>query len=202
MAAAIEPAPILLTVVSSISVSVRWSIHGSTMESSSVLCSNRAAILVVLCAFVCHAQMTHRDLCQAELAICQALLGAFGAKKGEGTSATRGRHRQNRHAVLGIQRCLRTPPFRPACTDCVRIGARALRMYVRPARAVQSLVHSSARTRAARCSWPVARSTPSRTQRAAQRGCGSAERTAVRAGGRPARVSAPADRAFIFTILA
>jgi hypothetical protein len=54
------------------------------MESSSVLCSNRAAILVVLCAWLCHAQMTHQDACEAVFAKCQALLGAFGAKKAEG----------------------------------------------------------------------------------------------------------------------
>jgi hypothetical protein len=51
-------------------------------------CRNRAAILVVLATFgvVCHAQMTPQDAsgvtsCEAELASCQAVLGALGTKK-------------------------------------------------------------------------------------------------------------------------
>jgi hypothetical protein len=101
---------------------------------------------------------------------------------GRGRSATRGR---NRHAVLGIRRCVRTPPFRPAC---MHTAARALRLCV-PARAVQGHMHSSARTRAAQCSRPTPRSTARRAQRAAQRGCGTVKRTAVRAWTQQARVS-------------
>ncbi len=50
-------------------------------------CRGRAAILVVLATFgvVCHAQMTPQDAyiasCEAELAKCQAVLGAVGTKK-------------------------------------------------------------------------------------------------------------------------
>jgi hypothetical protein len=50
------------------------------------LCRNRAATLVVLITFgvICHAQMTPQDACQAELAKCQVVLGAVGAKEAEG----------------------------------------------------------------------------------------------------------------------
>ena len=59
-------------------------------DSLLVRCRGRAAILVVLATFgvVCHAQMPPQDApgvtsCEAELASCQALLGAVGTKKAE-----------------------------------------------------------------------------------------------------------------------
>ncbi len=60
------------------------------MQSSLVRCRGRAAILVVLATFgvVCPAEMAPHDAsgitsCEAELAKCQALLGAVGAKEAE-----------------------------------------------------------------------------------------------------------------------
>jgi hypothetical protein len=43
-------------------------------------------MLVVLITFgvICHAQMTPQDACQAELAKCQVVLGAVGAKEAKG----------------------------------------------------------------------------------------------------------------------
>ena len=167
-------------------------------DSSFFRCRSRAPILVVLATFgvVCNAQVTPQDAsgvtsCEAELASCQAVLGAVGTRKAEDvvplaavTAETGTPSSASKSARL---RC--SPPIRLACTDCVRKDARALRVCKRTARAVQGHVRSSARTRAARCSRPTARSTPSRTKRAAQRGCGTVKRTAVRAWARPARVS-------------
>ncbi len=101
---------------------------------------------------------------------------------GQRRSAARGHH-----AVLEPQRydtafARRRLAF--ACADCMSTNSLA----------VQGRVRSSARTRAARCRRPTARSTPSRAQPAAQSCCGTVERTAVRAGGRPAGVSPLAAR--------
>jgi hypothetical protein len=130
--------------------------------------------------------------CETELASCQAVLGAVGTKKAEDgvpLAAAAAETGTPSSASTGARLRCSPPPIRPACTDCVRIDARALRVCTRTARAVQSHVRSSARTRAARCSRPTARSTPSRTQPAAQPCCGTVKRTAVRAWARPARVS-------------
>jgi hypothetical protein len=167
-------------------------------------CRGCATILVVLATFgvVCHAQMTPEDAsgvtsCETELASCQAVLSAVGAKKAEdvvplaAAAAETGKcHCTPSSASRGARLRCSPPPIRLACTDCVRIDARGLRVCTRTARAVQSHVRSSARTRAARCSRPTACSTkPSRTQRAVQSCCGTVKRTAVRAWARPAGVS-------------
>ncbi len=141
-------------------------------------------MLVVLVTFgvICHAQMRRPDAsvvksCDTELAICQALLGAVRAK--EATNVVR---------LAAITPSLnpngaRThPPAAVWPSHARTAGAKT-------ACSVQSRVRSSARTRAARCSRPTSRSIARRAQRAARRGCGSVECTAVRAGARPARPS-------------
>jgi hypothetical protein len=163
-------------------------------------CRSCATILGVLATFgvVCHAQMTPQDdasgatSCETELASCQAVLSAVGTKKAEDgvpLAAVTAETGTPSSASKGARLRCSPPPIRLACTDCERIDARPLRVYTRTARAVQGHLRSSARTRAARCSRPTARTTPSRTQRAAQPCCGTVERTAVRAWARPARVS-------------
>jgi hypothetical protein len=179
-------------------------INGFTVtrsESSLARCRGCASILVVLATFgvVCHAQLTPQDdasgvdtSCEAELASCQAVLGTVGTKNAEDVvplAAVTAETGTPSSASKGARWRCSPPPIRPACTDCVRIDDRALRVCTRTARAVQSHVRSSARTRAARCSRPTARTTPSRTQPAAQPCCGTVERTAVCASASPARVS-------------
>ena len=168
-------------------------INGSTVfgsDSSLARCRGCATILGVLATFgvVCHAQMTPQDAsgattsCEAELASCQAVLGAVGTKKAEDVvplAAVTAETGTPSSASEGARLRSSPPPIRLACTDCV--DARPLHVYARPARAVQGHVRSSARTRAARWSRPTARSIPSRTQPAAQLCCGTVKRKAVRA---------------------
>jgi hypothetical protein len=159
-------------------------------------CRSRAAILVVLATFgvVCHAQITPQDAsgvtsCEAELASCQAVLGAKKAEDVVPLSSVTAETGTPSSASKGARIAFYSPPIRLACTDCVRIDARALRVCARPAHVVQGHLRSPARTRAARCSRPTPHSTPSRTQPAAQPCCGTVERTALGAWARPARVS-------------
>ena len=172
-------------------------------------CRGCASILVVLATFgvVFHAQMTPHDAsggtsCEAELANCQALLAAVGAKEAKGvlslssvTAETGTPSSASEVAQIAFYPAAdppalpSPPPIRQASTGCVGIDAGTLRVCARPARAVQGHVRSSARTRATRCSRPTTRSTPSRTQRAAQPCCGTVQRIAVLAWARPARVS-------------
>jgi hypothetical protein len=168
-------------------------------DSSLARCRGCATFLGMLATFgvVCHAQLTPQDAsgvpsCETELASCQAVLGAVGTKKAEHAvplAAVTAETGTPSSASKGARLRCSPPPIRLACTDCVRIDARALRVCMRTARAVQSHVRSSARTRVARCSRPTARTTPSRTQPAAQPCCGTVKLTAVRAWVRPARVS-------------
>jgi hypothetical protein len=119
---------------------------GSTtvaVESSSVLCRNRAAILVVLIAFgaICHAQMTHQYACEAELAKCQAVLGAVGVEEAEGfvqLAAIVAETGTPSSASKGARLRSSPPPIR---TDC--IDARVLCVCVRRVnRVVQGRVSS------------------------------------------------------------
>jgi hypothetical protein len=168
-------------------------------DSPLVCCRGRAAILVALAAFgvVCRAQMTPQDAsgvtsCEIQLASCQAVLGKVGARGADGLVplvAIMTETGTPFSASKGARVRSSPPTIHQACTGCASIDSRTLRVCARPARAVQGRVRSSARTRAARCSRPTPRSLPSRPQRAAQPCCGTVERTAVRAGGRPARVS-------------
>jgi hypothetical protein len=120
-------------------------------------------ILVALVSFgsVSHAQKprsvaSDSKSCDSELAICQALHGIVGGK-------------QAKDAV----RLAATTPSSESAGALSHSPAAVWPSHARAAcsqtaRAVQGRVRSSARTRAARCSWPVARSIQSRTQRAAQ----------------------------------
>jgi hypothetical protein len=132
-------------------------INGFTLVGSDsylARCRGRAAILVVLATFgvVCHAQLTPQDAsgvtsCEADLAKCQALLGAVGAKEAEGfvhLAAVTAETGTPSLAAKGARLRSCPPLIRLACTDCVRIDARALRVCARPARAVQGHVRSSA----------------------------------------------------------
>ena len=98
------------------------------------LCRNRAAVLVVLITFgaVCHARRTHQEACQAELAKCQALLGAVGAGTGTPSSASEGAliafwpatdwhsmHRLHAHRCHGRCACARGKPV-PCRVTCAR----------------------------------------------------------------------------------
>jgi hypothetical protein len=81
---------------------------------------SRAAILVALITFglVCHAEMTHQDACQAELANCRALLGAVGAKEAKDVvhlAAVIDKTGTPSSASKGAR--LRSPPIFLACTD-------------------------------------------------------------------------------------
>jgi hypothetical protein len=175
------------------------------VDSSLDRCRSRAAILSALVAFgvVCHAQMARPDpsdvkSCETELANCQALLVAVGAKdakdlvqplaiiaKPPGTPSS---------AAKGARLRSSPPPIRLACADCMGLHAGAPRVCARPARAVQSQVRLSSRTWSTRCSRPTARIFRCRTQRAVRAACGNVERTAVRAWARSARVG-PSHRA-------
>ena len=207
-AIAIEPAP-----CGSHCTCPSSQINGFTVvgtDSYRARCRGCATILVVLATFgvVCHAQMTPQDAsgitsCEAELAKCQAVLGAVGAKEAKDVAplaAVAAETGTPSSASEGARWRSSPPPIRPACTDCVRIDAVALRVCARPARAVQGHVRSAARTRAMRCSRPAPRSTPRRTQRAAQPCFGTAERTAVRAWAQPAWVSTGRSRLYYFSL--
>jgi hypothetical protein len=137
-----SPAPFIIHLVASLQSTHLSLVHGSTavaLESSSVLCRNRAAILVALIAHgvICHARMTHQDACQAELVICQAALRSVGAKKtddvlplaaviaeaGTPVSASQGaleRHRFVEHACAQTCTCARGQPlpWRVRCARC------------------------------------------------------------------------------------
>jgi hypothetical protein len=122
-------------------------INGSTVvgsDSSLARCRGCATIIVVLATFgvVCHAQMTPQDAsgvtsCEAELASCQAVLGADGTKKAEDIvplAAVTAKTGTPSSASKGARLRRSPPPIRLACTDCVRIdraspcraGSRAL----------------------------------------------------------------------------
>jgi hypothetical protein len=163
-------------------------------------CRGRAAILVGLATFgvVCRAQMTPQDApgvtsCEIQLATCQAVLGKVGARGAVGLlprAAIMAETGTSSSASKGAR--LRSSPIvckSPGMHVLHAHRRQALRVCARTARAVQDRVRSSARTRAARCCRPTPRGIPSRTQPAAQPCCGTVERTAVRAGGRPAGVS-------------
>ncbi len=92
---------------------------------------------------VCHAQMAPQDdasgvtSCETELASCQAVLGAVGTRKAEDIvplAAVTAKTGTPSSASKGARLRCGPPPFRLACTDCVRIdraspwraGSRAL----------------------------------------------------------------------------
>ncbi len=90
-----SPPPFIIHLVASLQSTHLSPVHGLTtvtLESSSVLCRNRCAVLVVLIALgaICHAQMTQQDARQAEFAKCRAVLGAVGAGSGTPSSASKG----------------------------------------------------------------------------------------------------------------
>ncbi len=74
---------------------------------------------------ICHAQMTPQDdasvvtSCEAELASCQAVLGAVGTKKAEDVvplaAVTAETGTPSSASKVARLRCI--PPFRLACTD-------------------------------------------------------------------------------------
>jgi hypothetical protein len=177
-------------------------------DSPLVRCRGRAAILGVLATFgvVCQAQMTPQDAsgvtsCEIQLASCQAVLGKVGAREADGLvprAAIMAETGTSSSASKGGR--LRSSPI--ACQSPGTHGLhahrrQALHVCARPVRAAQGRVRSSARTRAARCSRPKPRRTPSRMQPAAHPCCGTVERIAVRAGGRPAGVSPGRSRLFL-----
>jgi hypothetical protein len=93
---------------------------------------------VVLATFgvVGHAQLTPQDdasgvpSCETELASCQAVLGAVGTNKAEDVvplAAVTAETGMPSSASKGARLRCSPPPIRLACTDCVRIDARALR---------------------------------------------------------------------------
>jgi hypothetical protein len=94
-------------------------------------------ILGVLATFgvVCHARMTPQDAsgvpsCEAELASCQAVLGAVGTEKAEDVvplAAVTAETGTPSSASKGARLRCSPLPIRLACTDRVRIDARALR---------------------------------------------------------------------------
>ncbi len=96
-------------------------------------CRGCSTILGVLATFsvVCHAQMTPQDAsgvtsCEAELASCQAVLGAVGTKKAEDVvplSAVTAETGTPSSASKGARSRSSPPPIRLACTGCVRIDA-------------------------------------------------------------------------------
>ena len=96
-------------------------------HSSLFRCRSRSPILVVLATFgvVCHTQMTPQDAsgvtsCEAELVSCQAVLGAFGTKKGEDVvplAAVTAETGTPSSASKGARLRCSPPPFRLACTD-------------------------------------------------------------------------------------
>jgi hypothetical protein len=133
------------------------------MESSSVLCRNRAAILLVLIAFaeICHAQMTQPDACETELANCRALLGAKVAKDVAQLAAVTAETGTPSSESEGARLRSSRRRFASLAQTAQHINAMTLRICARPTRAVQSRVRSSARTRAARCRRPTPRSIPS-----------------------------------------
>ena len=105
-------------------------------DSYRTRCRGCATILVVLATFgvVCHAQMTPQDAsgvtsCEAELASCQAVLGAVGTKKAEDVvplAAVTAETGTPSSASKGARLRCSPPRLRLACTDCVRIDDRGL----------------------------------------------------------------------------
>jgi hypothetical protein len=104
-------------------------------HSSLVRCRSRAPILVVLATFgvVCHAQMTPQDAsgitsCEAELAKCQAVLGAKEAKDIAPLTAVTAESGTPSSESEGARLRSSLPPIRLACTGGMRKDARAVRV--------------------------------------------------------------------------
>jgi hypothetical protein len=104
-------------------------INGFTVVGSDAYlarCSGRTTILVVLATFgvVCHAEITPQDAsgvpsCEAELASCQAVLGAVGTKKAEDgvpLAAVTAKTGTPSSASRGARLRCNPPPIRLACT--------------------------------------------------------------------------------------
>ncbi len=133
--------------------------------------------MVVAFGVVCHAQMPRPGVsevksCETELANCRALLDRAGVEEANGvvqlaavTPSTKSRGARSHSPAAGWH-------------------LRAWAACSQTARAVQGQVRPSSRTPATRSCRPTGCSIRRRPQPAAQQGCGSAERTAVRAGGR------------------
>ncbi len=104
-------------------------------HSSRVRCRGRAPILVVLATIgvVCHAQMTPQDAsgitsCEAELAKCQAVLGAKEAKDKAPLAAVTAESGTPSSESEGARLRSSPPPIRLARIGGMRKDARAVRV--------------------------------------------------------------------------
>ena len=156
-----SPPPFIMHLVAFLRSTHLSPVHGLTtvtLESSSVLCRNRCAILVVLIVFgvLCHAQMTHQDACQAEFADCQAVaedVVPLAAETGTPSSESEGaleRRRFARHACTQPQgRCACACQPVPCRVTCTRRQEHERRSAAGRHRAVPRVERNELRSEAA-----------------------------------------------------